>query len=315
VHANKTICNIAVSICKIAMMQDWNDLRLVLNVARSGTLQGAADALGINHSTAYRRLQTIEAGVGLRLFDRAGGRYLPTEAGERMAVAAERIEAETLALDRDMTGRDARLSGRLRITASETLAYRALTLILAEFRLHHPGIKVELIIDNRQLDLSRREADVALRATRPTEPDLFGRKIASILWTIYGGNDYLARRGTPATLAECADHDFIGWDDGADTAAARWLAAAIPERAVVYRSSSLVNQLAAAKVGIGLAALPCYLADADPAVRRLMPPITELTRELWLITHQDLRHTARIRAFFDFILEALQRRAIFAASP
>jgi DNA-binding transcriptional LysR family regulator len=297
-------------------MRDWNDLRLVLTVARSGSLRGAAEALGIDHSTAYRRLQAIEAELGLSLFERAGGHYRATETGDRVALAAERIEAETLALERDITGRDTRLSGRLRLTASETLAYRVLPRLLAEFHRRHPGIRVELIIDNRQLDLARREADVALRATRPDEPTLFGRKIADIEWTIYGSDGYLASRAVPTSLDECAaGHDFVGWDEGADTAAARWLADAVPEQAIVFRSSSLINQLGAAAAGMGLAVLPCYLADTEPAVHRILPPIAPLTRELWLITHQDLRQTARVRAFFDFIAESARGERFFAAAP
>jgi DNA-binding transcriptional LysR family regulator len=296
-------------------MRDWNDLRLVLSIARSGSLRGAAEVLGIDHSTAYRRLQAIEGALGLSLFERASGHYRATEAGERVALAAERIEAEALALERDITGRDARLSGRLRLTASETLAYRVLPRLLAEFQRRHPGIRVELIIDNRQLDLARREADVALRATRPSEPTLFGRKIAEMEWTVYGGRDYLANRGAPASLADCDGHDFVGWDEGADTAAARWLAQTVAEQAIVFRSSSLVNQLSAAAMGMGLAVLPCYLADAEPLVHRVLPPIAPLTRELWLISHQDLRQTARIRAFFEFIIEAVQGERFFAAAP
>lgn len=294
-------------------LDDWNDLRLVLSVARTGSLRGAAQALGINHSTAYRRLLALESGLGQRLFERLAGAYRATEAGERVAGAAERVEAETLALDRALTGRDALLSGRLRITASETIAHRVLPELLAEFRARHPGIRLELLIDNRQLDLSRREADIALRATRPTAPDLFGRKLADIAWTIYGAATYLAQHG--AGVGDLARHDVIGWDPDADVAAAAWLAAAIPESAIVYRSSSLLHQLNAAKAGIGLAVLPCYLADAEPALQRLMPPIPELTRELWLITHSDLRTTARVRAFFDHVGQALQRRPIFALRP
>jgi DNA-binding transcriptional LysR family regulator len=296
-------------------MRDWNDLRLVLTVARSGSLRGAAEALGIDHSTAYRRLQGIEAELGLSLFERSGGHYRATETGDRVALAAERIEAETLALERDITGRDTRLSGRLRLTASETLAYRVLPQLLAEFHRRHPGIRVELIIDNRQLDLARREADVALRATRPRELTLYGRKIADIEWTIYGSGRYLESRGAPGSLGDCAGHDFIGWDEGADTAAAHWLVEAVPETAIVFRSSSLINQLGAAAAGMGLAVLPCYLADAEPAVHRVPPPIAPLTRELWLISHQDLRQTARIRAFFDFIAESARGGRFFALAP
>jgi DNA-binding transcriptional LysR family regulator len=299
----------------LQILEDWNDLRLVLNVARTGSLRGAAAALRINHSTAYRRLQALESGLGQRLFERFSGTYRTTETGERLAVAAERIEAETLALDRTLTGRDPRLSGRLRITASETVAHRVLPELLAEFRTRHPGIRLELLVDNRQLDLSRREADIALRATRPAAPDLFGRKLADIAWTIYGTASYLAQRGSGTASSDLAQHDFIGWDDSADVAAAAWLAAAIPESAVIYRSSSLLHQLNAAKAGIGLAVLPCYLADAEPDLRRVLPPIPALTRELWLITHEDLRTTARVRAFFDLVGDALQRRPIFALPP
>ena len=226
--------------------------------------------------------------------------------GERVTLAAERIEAETLALERDITGRDARLSGRLRLTASETLAYRVLPRLLAEFHRRHPGIRVELIIDNRQLDLARREADVALRATRPGEPTLFGRKIADIEWTIYGSASYLETRGTPGSLADCVGHDFIGWDEGADTAAARWLAEAVPETAIVFRSSSLINQLGAAAAGMGLAVLPCYLGDADTGLQRMSGILPEINADQWLLVHRDLRDLPRVRAVMDSLVRLFQ---------
>src|SRR5579863_2153927 len=146
-------------------MEDWNDFRLVLALTRQGSLPKAAFALKINPSTAYRRLNALEARLGVRLFARDGGNYLPTETGDRMALAAERVEAEALSLDRELSGGDRSLTGRLRVTASETLAFGLLTDVLAQFHALHRGIQVELAVDNRELDLSRREADVALRAT------------------------------------------------------------------------------------------------------------------------------------------------------
>ena len=149
--------------------------RLVLAVHRASSLTGAAKALGIDHSTAFRRLNALEARLGVRLFERLpGGSYDPTAAGERMAAAAERMEDEALALDRDIAGGDHRLSGRLRVTSSETLAYRELTRHLAIFQKAHPGIVVALAVDNRVLSLPRREADIALRPVRPNEGDLLG---------------------------------------------------------------------------------------------------------------------------------------------
>jgi len=281
-------------------MQNWNDLKLVLAIARAGTLGGGATTLSINHSTAFRRLNALEEKIGVRLFERLpGGVYRPTAEGERVAAAAERIETEADAVDREVTGRDQRLSGSLRVTSSETLAYSVLTRQLARFRAAHPGIVVELVVDNRILSLSRREADIALRVTRPKEPDLFGRKLADLAWTVYAAPG-LAVGGVEGK-------DFVGW--GAEVtgiAAADWLAEKVPANRIVYRANSLINQFTAAKAGIGLVLLPCYLGDPEPGLVRVIDtPVNELTRELWIVTHADLRKTARVRAFLDIVGEGL----------
>jgi DNA-binding transcriptional LysR family regulator len=289
-------------------MDDWNELKLVLAVARAGGLAGAAKALAIDHSTAYRRLQTAEARLSAPLFERLpGGNYEPTDLGERMAAAAERMEDEAMALARDLAGRDRRLAGRLRVTSSETLAYRLLTRHVAAFQLAHPGIVVELVIDNRVLSLSRREADVALRAMRPKEGDLWGRKLADVAWTAYGARTYLAAKGVPAEPSGLSEHALIGWEEAAvGINAADWLAALAPASAFVYRTSSLVNQLVAAKAGIGLAVLPCYLGDPEADLARALPgPVPELALELWIVTHTDLKRTARVRAFFELVGEGI----------
>jgi len=290
-------------------MEDWNEPRLVLAVTRAGGLTGAAKLLGIDHSTAFRRLHALETQLGVRLFERLpNGSYQATPAGEQMATAAERMEYEVLALDRELAGRDHRLSGKLRVTYSETLAYRALTRHLVAFRRAHPGIVVELTIDNRVLSLSRREADVALRPIRPRESDLWGRKLADVAWTLYAAPAYLeASGGAPSDVAELARHACIGWAATATgIQAADWLAQVAPASAFVYRTNSLVNQLVAAKAGLGVALLPCYLGDGEPDLTRaLRAQLAELAGELWIITHVDLKSTARVRAFFDVIGEGL----------
>lgn len=293
------------------MLNDWNELRLVLAVARSGGLIGAARRLGLDHSTVFRRLQALEKRFGQKLFERLpGGAYEPTALAARMAAAAERMEDEALALERDIAGRDPRLVGRLRITSSETLAHRLLTPQLAAFRAVHPGVVVELTIGNRVLNLTRREADVALRPMRPREGDLWGRKLADVAWAVYGARDTIAAEGLLTSPSELARQPLIGWEETvADIKAAEWLAAIAPPETFVYRTNSLVNQLAAAKAGIGLAVLPCYLGDLEPELARaLARPLPELTRELWIVTHKDLKGTARVRAFFDVVGEGLAAR-------
>lgn len=297
-------------------MDDWNEPRLVLALRRAGSLTGAAKMLGIDHSTAFRRMNALEASLGVRLFERLpGGSYQATSAGERMAAAAERMEDEALAVDRDIAGRDHRLSGRLRVTSSETLAYCTLTRHLAAFRRAHPGIVVELAIDNRVLSLSRREADIALRPMRPKEGDLWGRKLADVAWTFYGADAYLdANGGSLSSRKDLGRHALIGWEEATvGILAADWLDGVAPRESFVYRTSSLVNQFVAAKAGIGLALLPCYLGDDDSGLSRaLQDPVPELAGELWIVTHADLKGTARVRAFFDLVGEGLAReRGLF----
>lgn len=298
-------------------MNDWNELRLVLAVYRAGSLTAAAEALRVDHSTAFRRLKALESRLGVRLFERsAGGAYQATDAGVRMAAAAERMEDEVLAMDRDITGRDHRLCGRLRVTSSETLAFSRLTRHLAAFRRAHPGIVVELTVDNRVLSLSRREADIALRPVRPKEGDLWGRRLANVAWALYASPDYLnANGGALPGLGELGRHSLIGWEDAASSIqAAEWLAQAAASERFVYRTNSLVNQFVAACAGIGVALLPCYLGDSQPGVVRALPaPVPELEGELWIVAHADLKGTARVRAFFDVVGEGLAREgALFA---
>jgi len=289
-------------------MLDWDDLRIVLAIARSGGIGGGAKALGVNQSTIFRRLNALEDRLGVRLFERLPGGYRSTPAGEDMVGAAERMEEEVLSLARSLTGRDERLCGHLRVTASESLAHRPLVHHLAAFRAEHPGITLEVIVENRTLALSRRECDVALRATRPSEGDLYGRKLADVAWTVYGAPAYLERAGRPAAPADLADHALVGWDAGSPTLkAADWLRALAPEAAVVYRANSTLNQMMACAAGLGLAVLPCFLGDAEPELERVFAPVPELTRELWLVTHQDLRRTARVRAFLDTVGNGLIR--------
>lgn len=286
----------------------WDDLRFVLAIDRSGNLTAAATALSVNHSTMFRRLNAIEAAIGAKLFERLVTGYRPTEAGQRLIEAAERMEAEALALDRDLTGRDTRLSGQLRVTCSETLGLKVLTPLIRAFRDKHPGIVVDLSVDNRQVDMARREADVAIRATRPAEGDLFGRKIADIQWGFFAAPGYLKQRGTPKSIADFAGHDLIGWTDTApQTRAGAWLSRHVSHATIGFRASGFVSQYVAAGAGLGIVLLPVYLAAEDKGVVPVLDRLSDFVTEMWIVTHRSLKDTARVRSFMEDVGDGVKR--------
>jgi DNA-binding transcriptional LysR family regulator len=287
---------------------DWDDYRLVLAVAEGGSLMAAARRLAVVQSTAFRRLNALEQRLGVRLFERLAGGYVPSAAGRRVIAAAERMREAADAAERAVTGLDASLSGTVRATAADSVGHALLVAPVARFLAAHPSLAVEVAIENRILALSRREADVALRAQRVTEPELVGRRLSGIAWTVYAARAYATRHGAPRAPAELARHRLIGWDEtSASSPALGWLERAAGGKAPVYRANSIVNQLRAVEAGIGLALLPCFLGDRSPGLMRIMPPPPDLTRELWIATHRDLRRTARVRAFTEFVGAAIMR--------
>ncbi len=287
----------------------WDDLRFVLAIARRGNLTAAAASLGVNHSTMFRRLNALESELGSKLFERLGGDYRPTEAGRRMIEAAERMESEALTLDRELTGHDTRLSGRLRVTCSETMAYKGLLPLIAQFRKIHPGIDIDLIVENRVIDMARREADVALRATRPSQGDLFGRKVADVHWGLFASPAYLKANGTPKAPGDLGRHAVIGWPDlSTHTKAGVWLAKHVPQQAIGFRISGFVNQAIAARDGLGLALLPVYLAGGEKTLVPVFGRVKDLVTEMWIVTHRSLKDTARVRAFMEHVGDGVKRR-------
>jgi DNA-binding transcriptional LysR family regulator len=286
---------------------DWNDLRSFLAIAREGSLLGAARTLGVNHSTVFRRLNALEADLGVRLFDRSARGYGLTVAGEHMLASAERVEDEILALERRLLGGDVRLSGTLRVTTTDTLVHGLLLPHLRAFQAAYPAIELELITGNAFFDLSKREADVALRPSRHPGDAMVGRKLAAIAVALYGSRDYLAARGRPADEAGLAGHALITGDASlGHLSATRWLADRTPAGATVLRCNSWLSQFAAARAGLGLAALPCFLGDGAVELVRVFPPEPSLAGELWLLTHGDLRRTARVRAFMETLARGLR---------
>lgn len=279
----------------------WDDLRIFLEIARTDSLNGAARALGVNHSTVFRRINAFEDRLGVRLFERLPTGYALTLAGEEMQASASRVEREIDRLDRRITGRDLRLEGTLVVTTTDTIIENFLTPHLAAFRRAYPGIVLELAIDNRNINLSKRQADVAVRPTRHPPETLVGRKIADIAVAPYAAPQYM--KGRPVDLSRL---DWLGVDESlAHLAAAKWFRGTLPDANVVLRANSLFGLLHTCEAGMGAALLACFMADPRKGLRRIGDPIPGAGTMLWLLTHEDLRHTGRVRAFMDFMADAL----------
>jgi DNA-binding transcriptional LysR family regulator len=277
---------------------DWNDLRLVLAVFREGTLSGAARGLGVTHSTVFRRLGAIEEQMGVRLFERFRDGYVPTPAGEMAADSAARLEDETLTLERQLSGQDLRPFGTVRITTTDTLSWMLMRHLPA-MRALHPEIKLEIAISNAMANLTRREAEIAIRPTPEPPEVLVGRRVADIAHAIYGSRAYLSRRDDKDLSA----HDWIGLDDAlASTVIARWMHENMRTAHITCSVDALPALRDAAIAGLGLALLPCYVGDLASGLRRVTPKaLPEPRSTLWLLTHDDLKRTARIRATLDFL--------------
>jgi DNA-binding transcriptional LysR family regulator len=270
---------------------DWNDLRYVLAVSRAGTLAAAARRLRVDQTTVARRLAEAERGLRVRLFERVDGSLRPTRAGEAAILQAERVEQEIETLERGIGGADARVAGSVRLTAVPVLVNRLLVPAASALRAKYPGLRLELIADSRNASLTRREADIALRFARPDSGRaVLARRIGHVGYALYG-----PRRKAKTLPWLTYDESF------AHLPQARWIEQARGDEPVAPLALSDAEAIAAAvRAGLGKSLLPCFAADGDPGLRRLGDKVV-LTRELWLLTHEALRHQARLAAVVDWL--------------
>ncbi|MDR5905620.1 LysR family transcriptional regulator [Franzmannia qiaohouensis] len=274
----------------------WDDLRVILAIAGAGSLAGAARRMEASHATLFRRLNAIEARLGVRLFERSRTGYAPTAAGEDLAAVAARVESEVLGAERRVVGRDLRLSGTMRVTTTDTLLMGLLSPIFADFRREHPEITLEVAVSNQLFNLSQRDADVAVRPAAAPPEHLVGRPAGRIAQAVYA-------RGETAPDTWVGPDRHLGY-----TALDTWMADSGANQRCRYRVDTMLGMYAAVREGVGRAVLPCYLADGDPGLTRIGEPLPELATDLWLLTHPDLRRVARVRAFMAFMAEALVER-------
>lgn len=281
---------------------DWNDLRYFLAVAETGSTLAAGRALRVSQTTVARRLAALEAALGLILFDRRPSGYVLTPAGELLLARAGEVETAVRHFTDDAAAQQRDVSGTVRLTTSDIFAVTVLPPILRDLHHAYPAIRIELDTSDELRELGS-AADVALRSWKePTGGGIVGRRVADGAWAIYCSRGYAAERGVPTRRADLHTHPLIGGgNEGVWRYYHQWLESNGLIGSVVMNQNSSTGLLASVRAGVGLAVLPCFIADNDPDLLRCLPPSRHIVPGLWLLTHERLRHTPRIRAVLDFV--------------
>jgi len=284
----------------------WDDLRIVKAIEKGGSLVGAAATLGVNHSTVSRRLAALEALLGVALFDRRRAGYVATAAGAELVAVAERMQQEVVSVTRRIASSAQGHEGDLRIATSDALLLDFLTPVIASFQRANPRIRIEVLVGNQPLNLTRGDSDIALRATLAPPENLFGRKVATIAWAIYGRRvDY--DDTLPSDEALWA-RQWVSFGHGlSGLKAFEFVQARVSEQRVGYRSDSVAGITAAIAAGIGIGLLPCMHGDLTPGLVRLSPVLADVYDELWVLTHPDIRKSDRVYAFLCHCAQEIAR--------
>jgi DNA-binding transcriptional LysR family regulator len=293
----------------MAAMLDWNDLRYFLAVARGGSTLAASRALRVSQTTVARRIAALEAALKLQLFERRQAGYALTPAGQELLGEAEEVEAAALKFGSAAESRTRDLSGTVRLTSEEIFSVTLFAPLLRELHELHPQIMIDLDSGQTLRDLGAGEADIALRSTVGDQPaGLVGRTICVDDWTLYCSRDYAARHGVPKNVKDLKNHALIGGGGGNLWRHYQaWLRQIGLEDQVAMHHASSTGLLSGVRSGFGIAVLPCIVADAEPDLIRCLPPRAGHGRTLWLLTHERVRHSPRVRTVIDFLHERLMR--------
>jgi DNA-binding transcriptional LysR family regulator len=285
-------------------MFDWNDLKFFLAVARDGSTLAAARTLKVSQATVSRRITLLEEVLGVELFARHASGYILTARGEALMPLAEGVETEVARFEAGLEAESRRLSGAVKLTTVESAASAWVIPALARLRESHPGIAVEVIASDTNLDLASGEADIAIRfGNRPEGDTLIVRRLAALEETVYASRELVTRLGRPVNAADLARYPLV-----ADAAVRfnAWLEREVPEGRIVQRVNAISGILASVKSGIGAALLPCMIGDGARALVRLMPPIPELTTDCWLVTTDQARRQPHVRAAIDAVVAHIE---------
>lgn len=289
------------------MRDDWNDLQIFLALERAGTARGAGARLKVSHSTVSRRLDAMEKRFGTRLFDRTPEGFVPNASGARILARAQQIEAEMMELERAVIGNDIRLQGNIRLTAPPPVTEYVLLPMLEKFQAEYPLISIELNSTYGHADLSRRDADLAIRFSDKPDDYLVGRRLPEFRETVYASPEYIAAHWDGE---KAIDPAWIGWEeDGPLSLRAR--KTNFPKALVKWKMPNLSLHTRAAIQGLGMASLPCTIGDSTKELKRV--PGAKLVDSYpgWLLTHPDLRRMERVRVFAKFLAEEIIAKSDF----
>jgi DNA-binding transcriptional LysR family regulator len=293
----------------------WDLYRTFLAVMEAGSLSGAARALAIAQPTVGRHIEALERALGGDpLFTRSPGGLMPTEAAMALRPHAQAMASAAEALVRTASGANAAVRGTVRVTASEIMGGEVLPAILTDFHETHPEVAVELVLSNRPEDLLRREADIAVRMVRPTQDALLAKRIGTVSVGLFAHRRYLQRHGEPRTL-EDPGQVAVGFDRSPSVArAVRALGLPLGRDFFAFRSDSDLAQLAALRAGFGVGGCMYGIARRDPNLVHVLPGIG-FEMELWVVMHEDLKSSRRMRAMFDHLVEGLTAYAATSQPP
>lgn len=288
---------------------NWDQMRILLAIHRAGSLRGAASDLNVNHATVARALKGAEYSLGTRLFDRSARGLTLTQPGELLLPHAEEMERRMLEVQRRLTGLDSVPSGTVRVSLPPSFGHRFFVAALAEFTERYPDIRIDVVATNKISDLSRQEADVSVRAAHSIDEDLVGRRVVDYVNAAFATPAYIAAHPDLAATQGEGAH-WIGWgdDDG-------WIAQTpMPRATPRHTLPEIFMQTEAAAAGLGMAWVPAFLADTHPKLVRVPDAPVGPGRGIWILLHGDLRHSARVRAFVDFIADwMVARRSMFTS--
>ncbi len=282
-------------------MENWDDLRIFLAVARSGSITAGAQKLGLDQSTVSRKLQAFEERLGLNLFMGTAKRNTLSPSGQTIFEGAARLEKEVEEINQNIAGFDEHQGGTVHIVTTDILSNHLLMSVTSEFLQEYPDINLR--IRTQEIDDKRLPGDLALYATNNPREELFGRKLATATFASYAARDYVE-----SLQGRTDEMVWLNWDDGSATPSWPKLAPEIPDKMCRLRIDSVAILLEAVRFGIGATILPCFIGEQDPNLVRLTPGQTVSSRDIWLLMHQDLRRVPRIRTFINFFVQRIKQR-------